>query len=309
MELAQRRPQAILDDELEAFLKEPLDATEPIAEAQSAPASKSLPRWLIGVVFVVGLLLGWLLLGWWLVPVQWTNSAPWQLQPSYQRTYVSMIAVEYARSGNLAEVEKNLTGWDREALKSLLEVMQRETVDPAERQRLAALARILRFPPPQPSVLPSLFSSPLFLLAIFLAVTPLLAALALVAWSRFKKQSPVAEQVLGQEGEAAPAIEDLIEGDETIADVVAEQKKKEEEQQQEQKKEKEEEEEAEDKSSGLGDLASLFEEEDTSLSALEQFCKGMMDVDADALMQSSLNVMQQLRKANQLGLKPASEAL
>jgi len=57
------------------------------------------------IAFVLGLVLGLVVLGWWLWPVQWANSAPADLQKSYKENYIQMVADSYALTGN-AEVAR-----------------------------------------------------------------------------------------------------------------------------------------------------------------------------------------------------------
>jgi len=60
-----------------------------------------------------------------------------------------------------------------------------------------------------------------------------------------------------------------------------------------QKQESDEEEQA-DTESALGDLASLFFDEDTSLASLEQFCKGLPDVNAEDLLKMGRTIVERL---------------
>jgi hypothetical protein len=55
----------------------------------------------IGVAgLVVGLILGWLALGWWLFPVQWTDATPQYLRSDLKVDYLRMAADSYARNQN-----------------------------------------------------------------------------------------------------------------------------------------------------------------------------------------------------------------
>ena len=57
----------------------------------------------IGIAgFVLGLIIGLVVLGWWLWPVQWTDAAPEQLHPGYQEMYLQMAIESYATTGNAA---------------------------------------------------------------------------------------------------------------------------------------------------------------------------------------------------------------
>ncbi len=42
--------------------------------------------------FIVGLLIGLILLGWWLLPLQWEDAAPVDLEQSYRSTYLTTVA-------------------------------------------------------------------------------------------------------------------------------------------------------------------------------------------------------------------------
>jgi len=46
------------------------------------------PLWVGIISFVVGLLIGLVVLGWWLWPVEWTDAAPSDLRPEYQEIYL-----------------------------------------------------------------------------------------------------------------------------------------------------------------------------------------------------------------------------
>ena len=56
----------------------------------------------LGVVFVVGFLLGWVVMGWWLWPVQWKDAAPRHLHPDYQMDYLRMAIDSYRVNRNAA---------------------------------------------------------------------------------------------------------------------------------------------------------------------------------------------------------------
>jgi hypothetical protein len=52
------------------------------------------------IAFVFGLVLGLVVLGWWVWPVQWINADPADLRTSHQDTYLQMIADSFALNGN-----------------------------------------------------------------------------------------------------------------------------------------------------------------------------------------------------------------
>lgn len=54
---------------------------------------------LVGVVgFIIGILIGLIVLGWWLWPVKWTNASPVQLQKDYQADFLRMAVDSYIKT-------------------------------------------------------------------------------------------------------------------------------------------------------------------------------------------------------------------
>lgn len=107
---------------------------------------KAFPLPTIGVAFLVGLLLGWLAIGWWLWPVSWTDADPWDLRTQHQERYVSLVVKNYAQSRNVDQAKESLAGWDHRALSDLLASMQDEAPDLETSQQLAELASALALP-------------------------------------------------------------------------------------------------------------------------------------------------------------------
>jgi hypothetical protein len=72
---------------------------------------KAQPVWdkykvLIGLV--VGLLLGWFLLGWLLFPIQWTDASPGHLHARYRSAYLAYASEEFYRTGDLSLLQNRL---------------------------------------------------------------------------------------------------------------------------------------------------------------------------------------------------------
>jgi len=303
-----------LPDDLESLLLE--TDLAPVAEAKVEPRRLAdllhgAKRYLLGLTFVGGLLLGWIGIGWWLWPVQWTNSNPWQLAPQYQRTFVSLVAEEYWRTSDVSRAKQALAGWDPVNLKALLTAMKNETTDAEKRQQLTALSAALEIPGSETSLVSSIFGQTGVIVSIILSASLLLGAVVILAVPRFRQQVPSAEEQLA-EGEASEAsLEELLAGvelegqqvQEGRAAGVQEQGQQEEEKEEEKEEEAEEDQPAEEQGGLLGDLLSLFEEEDTSLSVLEIFCKGMPDVVMADLIETVTTVARHLKRANQLDRK------
>jgi len=107
---------------------------------------------LLALAFAAGLFLGWMVIGWWLWPVQWTDSGPWDLRSDYRQTYVNLVAEEYWRGRDLARVRQNLAGWDETELAILLATMDARATSTEERQRLVLLKEVLALPDYQASM-------------------------------------------------------------------------------------------------------------------------------------------------------------
>lgn len=97
--------------------------------------------WLsIAAAFVIGLIIGLVVLGWYVWPVEWTDATPAQLAPEYKSAYVKMTADLYSLTGNAEIVQQALGGWggDVEACN-----LAETTADAGERARLEAVATVV----------------------------------------------------------------------------------------------------------------------------------------------------------------------
>ena len=110
----------------------------------------------VGVAFAVGLILGWMLLGWVIAPVNWINAAPSELNPIYQVEWVKMASDSLAL--NLGSEAAVTTAQERV---SLLEdqttainnaIQFSEGVD---QQRVAQMQQVLQNAGPVPGQDPS----------------------------------------------------------------------------------------------------------------------------------------------------------
>lgn len=73
------------------------------------------------IAFLAGLLIGWLVIGWALWPVTWTNALVQDLRPDLRNNYVGMVAESYAQSRNLDVARDRLGGWSDEELAKLFD--------------------------------------------------------------------------------------------------------------------------------------------------------------------------------------------
>ena len=106
---------------------------------------KASPLSAMGLAFLVGVLLGWLAIGWWFWPVSWTDADPWDLRVEHQEVYVTLVAKSYAQSRNADLVKEVLAGWDPQVLADLIGTLQDQAPDPV-RQQLTDLALALGLP-------------------------------------------------------------------------------------------------------------------------------------------------------------------
>lgn len=99
------------------------------------------PEVSVAVAFVAGLLIGLVVLGWWLWPVEWTGAGPQDLAPADQEAYLRTIADAYSlQPGNTELVQRALSGWP-DADVAICQLAA-ESADPAETARLEAIASI-----------------------------------------------------------------------------------------------------------------------------------------------------------------------
>lgn len=94
----------------------------------------------VAVAFIAGLIIGLVVLGWWLFPVEWTDATPAQLAPAFQENYVRSVAETYSFDNNQDKVRTALSGWGGEAVACQ---MAATTTDPADAQRLTAVATVV----------------------------------------------------------------------------------------------------------------------------------------------------------------------
>ena len=103
-----------------------------------------LPKWSIRIATgaMVGLMLGFAI-GWWLWPVQYTNTAPDVLRQDYRDDYVVMIATAYEVDGDLEQAREWLTLLDPdEPAAPVVELAQRLVEVGGGAEDIARLVRL-----------------------------------------------------------------------------------------------------------------------------------------------------------------------
>jgi hypothetical protein len=76
------------------------------------------------IAFVVGLLFGWLVIGWGVWPVTWRNALPQDLRAEQKYDYLTMVAESYAANGDLQLAQSRVAGWPPEDLAKSLNAVQ-----------------------------------------------------------------------------------------------------------------------------------------------------------------------------------------
>jgi hypothetical protein len=119
------------------------------------------------IAFVLGLVLGLVVLGWWLWPVQWTNADPVDLRANHRDTYLQMIADSFALNGNTelarSRLEELMKPGQKDAdLTAMITAAVQDRVQAGKAEdagRLQRLVTALNLPPttvaPPPSVQPA----------------------------------------------------------------------------------------------------------------------------------------------------------
>lgn len=91
------------------------------------------------VGLVVGVLIGWFLLGWWLVPVRWINARPSELHPEWQKHYVAMVVDSYLVTRDPQAAAQRLSDFsDAQKARLLSEVLAEFEARGGARQAQAA---------------------------------------------------------------------------------------------------------------------------------------------------------------------------
>ncbi len=101
---------------------------------------KKYPGTAAAVSFIAGLIIGLVVLGWWLFPVQFTGTTPAGLFPEYQDIYVRNVAELYAFDQNQDKAVAALEGWGGDAVACELAA---STNDSAAQQRLIVVATLV----------------------------------------------------------------------------------------------------------------------------------------------------------------------
>lgn len=174
-------------------------------------AEKDVSAWIrekitneVIIAFVLGLVIGLVVLGWWLWPVKWTNADPADLRPSHKETYLQMIAESFAETGDAEVARSRLEalkgpGQDDADLSAMLSDLIQAQVKagkPMDAIRLQGLLSAMALPPaptPVPTAAPTATTAGRSVLRILGIVffLLLLGAGVLLLLSQLQKREPV----------------------------------------------------------------------------------------------------------------------
>ena len=94
-----------------------------------------------GIIFVSGILTGWLAFGWWLFPVEWENADPESLHPHFMSEWVQMSADSYVLTTDIDKANKRVK-WLGEESFGYVEYARSNALGPEE-FRIAQLQKAL----------------------------------------------------------------------------------------------------------------------------------------------------------------------
>ena len=251
------------------------------------------------MLFGAGLLIGWVLLGWLIFPIKWTNTDPWDMRGAHQERFVLMMAEYYWQTEDLGFVLDSINGWDRTDLDKLVaDLMASKESTPAQRAQLTALGDALSLPLHQSSLLASLLGgSTGLIVAVVLAMVPLLGGLGLVVTLGLRQvHAPTVEDELAELENELAASGGRGMGQDDIWNERAEEEE-----------EEEEDGEEEERGSGLAAMAAetnavdeeisdmlstFFDDDDQSLEQLQALTKGLGEVNVDHMLRTMQGMVQ-----------------
>lgn len=157
----------------------------------------------IAIAFIVGLILGWIVFGWWLFPVQWSGALPQDLQPADKKVMIETAAEAFAVTQDGADAIARLQslGTQQEVGQLAAELVQEATASgdliTADRVKQMASSIGLALPDLTASVAPTPAASAEqgeekggSLLPTLLGLLLLAGGIALAAWLLLRRRSP-----------------------------------------------------------------------------------------------------------------------
>lgn len=168
------------------------------------------------VCLVVGWLVGWMVFGWLIWPVSWTDADPYDLRQQHKEAYISMVADSYSLNVDRQLARERMVGFEEKETSEILVALieEREDVGDTRRaQNLRELADILEIPvvgatpipEPTPQTVAGRISS--FVLSvlpvcgILIVVLLIVAVIAIVVYRFSMRPAEVPTEVTKEEEE------------------------------------------------------------------------------------------------------------
>jgi len=168
-----------------------------MSEIMERIGREALIGFLVGLI--IGLIIGLPILGWYVFPVKWYDTDPFDLRQEHKEAYISMLADSYALNPSVALAKQRVEGWDPEELGRIIGQVQAKTIDGAQIKRLSNLAVALGVevvppqPTPQPVAAPSLARRLLPIVGIPVALV-LVSAGVIVGFLALRERRPAVEE-------------------------------------------------------------------------------------------------------------------
>ncbi len=167
---------------------------------------------------IAGCVFGWMVLGWMVFPVTWTNADPWDLRPEQKAIYVSMVADSYDVNSDEDLARQRMEGFGSEEISDLLAklIEEREQAGDSEgKRRLQYLGTVLDTTPsvgtPSPETTPATGTARIFstvrsmlpICGLILVLLLMVGVIALIIFRIVQQRLPRAGRE-GREEEAIP---------------------------------------------------------------------------------------------------------
>jgi len=166
------------------------------------------------VCLIVGCLVGWMVFGWLIWPVGWTDADPYDLRREHKEAYVSMLADSYSLNLDRKLAQDRMVGFEEEEIEEILGTLidEREGVGDSQGARsLRDLASVLQVsvaeatPTPEPTVQPllgrisSLALSFVPICGVLIIVLLIVALIVIVIYRFLRRPAEVPTEVAREE--------------------------------------------------------------------------------------------------------------